>query len=812
MIKFNNLNNLDEYLKKTDAENIYMKKINSMQVSFTTLLTSITNRFHDYDVSISNLEINTGILSNNYNNLSSSITNLNNTVNLLSSNQSSMSTLIGSLSSNLNSVSSSLTLLQSNFSSYTSNNDNVINNLSLSLNNNYNSLSSSLTNLSNSFTTFQTSINQEISNIWSAMSGGGNNNYNFFKEFGKETQLLYRNMDNYHMCIDNEEFEFLSNKLSSYTMVNPNKLEYVFCSNVLSSTANNGVNLGGDYSRLGLKLPGKSNATSFDDSIAQNWITATVSSVYLFQHYGWSNFNSQNYIKCLKAYLCNDAMYNDFNYISTNLNAETIDMMNYIRDNATNLYSTFWLNDRVKMISGFSSNQGIHMDIRRHSNSLGMNTLTITGYQQSLGCSIRGPIENGWCLGPMELPYSPLLYMYRPEDMRFTASSLTLYLRSDYYSGYTVTYNENMDVQKSLRMYINNNVFLQLPQNGITKDGLYVSFSNSNPNNTYNLNQWNINKIELYNAGLVNCNGNTLNLFTISNDSNIALNDLTFANNDITYMMMSASMPNVVRLNGNQVSVLTMSILNSDVGVSFGQNFRNLEMNLMCSLPNTFYSYNNPDATITCPQGKQKLEYFTAGQASFRAAPGIDVAVFSTLNINAMNGLAPYLNGGWKYVWCNQLNITNADIFYNSMLQQNSAMYHCPFFQLGSTYNGNDLLNQAINQGNSILSHELVLVDNAPTTSVNLRLTGNNTSESVNARFIEDQQYICKVDIRGWHPTRIIGFDQNYIFNNVASGYSAVSDQKFTAIVDNTADWNNYKMFFNPFGTPDENRIVLSTS
>ena len=807
MIKFNNLNNLDEYLKKTDAENIYMKKINSLQISFTTLLTSITNKFHDYDVSISNLEVNTGILSNNYNNLSSSLTDLNSTVNLLSSNTSSLNTLIGSLSSNYNNLSSSYTLLQSDFNNYTSNNDSIINNLSLSLNNNYNSLSSSLTNLSNSFTTFQTSVNQEISNIWSAMSGGNNNNYNFFREFAKETQLLYRNLDNQHMCIDNEEFEFIPSRLSSYTMVNPNKLEYVFCSNVLSSTAVNGVNLGGDYSRIGIRIPGNSTGTNYDDSIAQNWITATVSSVYLYQQWGWSNFNENNYIKCLQAYLCNSGQGADFNYISTNLNAETINMMNYRRNNNGNLYSTFWLNDRVKMISGFSSNQGLHMDIRRHNNT---NVLTITGYQQSLGCSIRGPAENGLCLGPMSLPYSPLISIYQPEDLKFTASSLTLYLRTDYNTRYTVTYN--MDVQNSLRMVVNNNAFLSLPEHGITKDGFYATFSNFNYSNTYNFNQWDINKIELYNANIVNCNGNTLNEFTINNDSSVVLDNLTFENNDVTYMIMSAQMPNVVRLNGNQISLLTLAIANSDVGVSFGQNFRNVEMNLMCGNPNTFYSYNNPDATITCPQGKQHLEYFTAGKASFLAAPGIQVAVFSTLNVNARNGIYPYMNGGWKYVWCNEFNVTNPDIFYNSMLQQDQAMYHCPFFQLGSTYNGNDLLNQAINQGNSILSHELVLVDNAPTTSVNLRLTGNNTSESVNARFIEEQPYICKVDIRGWHPSRIIGFDQNYIFNNCATGYAAVSDQKFTAIVDNVNDWSPYKMFFNPFGTPDADRIILSTS
>ena len=792
MIRFQNLNNLDEYLKKTEAENIYMKKINSIQVSFTSLLTSITQKFNYYDNEINNLDNHTYALSTD----ASSMQTL---LNSLQSNQNSISTIVNSLQSNQNSISNSLTSLNSIFGTYTSDN-----NVNTAL------LASQIGSVSNSFTTFQTSVNQEISNIWSAMSA--NNQYNFFKEFGKETQLLYRNMDNYHMCIDNEEFEFIPSRLSQYTMVNPNKLEYVFCSNVLSSTAFTGVNLGGDYDKLGLRLPGSNTVTVTNQPISQNWITATVKSLYLFQQYGYSDFNSQNYIKCLNAYLCNSGQGADFNYISTNLNAETINMWNYYRNPDGNFYSTFWLNDRVKMISGFPSNQGIHIDIRRHSNN-DMNSLTITGYQQALNWYFRGPIENGWCMGPIKFPGYPNVTLYQPEDMKFSAYSLQINLRStDNHTRYTVTYNEDMDIQSSLRIQVNNNLFLQMPANGITNPNLSMTLSNYNASNTYDFNQWSVGKHSFLNLNNINYNGNTTPSLIITNYSNTSLSNFTFENNYVTNMLLSAPIPNVVRFNGNQINTLSISLLNSDAGISFGQNFRNNEINLMCGSPNTFYSYNNPDATLSCPQGKQCLEYFTAGKANFSAGPGIAVAVFSTLNVSAMNGIYPYMNGGWKYVWCNQFNITNPDIFYENMLQQDQAMFHCPFFQLGSTYNGNDLLNQAINQGNSILSHELVLVDNAPTTSIDLHLSGNNTSESVNAKFIEEQPYIISADIRGWHPSRIIGFDQNYIFNNCATGYSAVPDQKFTARVDNTADWNNYKLFFNPFGTPDENRIVFQTN
>ena len=57
MIKFNNLNNLSAYLKKTEAEEIYMKKINSINLSFTTLLNSITSKFHEYDNKIFNCQL-----------------------------------------------------------------------------------------------------------------------------------------------------------------------------------------------------------------------------------------------------------------------------------------------------------------------------------------------------------------------------------------------------------------------------------------------------------------------------------------------------------------------------------------------------------------------------------------------------------------------------------------------------------------------------------------------------------------------------------------------------------------------------------
>lgn len=100
MIKFSNLNNLNEYLKKSEAEQIYMKKINSLNISFTELLTLISQTFSIYDreigeiknntlslySDITNLKSNTSVLSNGTIYLNSEISNIkNDTLNLYNS-------------------------------------------------------------------------------------------------------------------------------------------------------------------------------------------------------------------------------------------------------------------------------------------------------------------------------------------------------------------------------------------------------------------------------------------------------------------------------------------------------------------------------------------------------------------------------------------------------------------------------------------------------------------------------------------------------------------------------------------------------
>lgn len=745
-----NQNNLEEYLKKTEAEQIYMKKINSINMSFTSLLTSIQSVFSTYDYQLSTL--NNAINVVNYN---TSVINFNtSTMNLR------LDSIVSSINSNYNSIQS---------------------------------LSSDLSNLNGSFTTFKTSVNEEISNLWAAMSG--NNNYNFFKEFAKPTQNTYKNMDDNRVIIDDEQFEYIDSNLGSYTLINPNKLEYYFASNIISTTSGHQVNLGGEYSRLGFRIPSDDNP--------QNWFNGAASSVYIYQD-GIKNLNTNNYLKCMKAYLCNGSGTNSFNYISTNLNAQIIDMWNYTRSN-NGSFTTFYLNDRVEQLSGFTGMEKVYLDIRRPNTNT--KPLYITGYYPesvALSFSYHGPTEYGYHIGPISQPKLATFTLYQPENLKWTINSATLYgSTTNVGQSYTLTHNSDMLGIYLLNVILSPGVSFELPE-GLSKNSFSYSINNSNNNNnSYKVSNWTMSRFCLTNASALNAQNNSMSVFNIVNDLNGFLNTLTFLNNTITSMTVSSYQLNMLNFNNNTVKYMTLQQYIGSVGASFGENFRNSSLIFNAFMPNTYYSYNNPDATLKISNGKCKFDYFTASECNCSGGPGFEIAVFSTLNISANNNYY-YNNGGWKYVSCNSFGLTNPEYFYNGMLSQDGAFFHCPFIQLGTT-----CLSNAINQGKSVLSHQNVLVDNDTTTSIDLHLSGNHTSESVHPDFIHDQKYIISADIRGWHPTRIINFDQSYLFNNVASEYSLLPEYKFTAHVDNVNDWNAYKGFFNPFGDGQGNDRVI---
>ena len=779
MLQIGNLNNLNQYLKKTEAEEIYMKKINSMDMRFTSLITSLSTKFNYYDDQIHNLGTNMMQLNSSVSSLSGDLTGLESLVNSLSSSVSSNSANINSLSGSIGSLNNSMGSLSNSV---------------ISLNNSIGSISGSYGLFTNSVNNKFNSVDSEISNLWDAISS--NNNYNFFKEFAKPTQFTYKNMDNEHVIIDDEQFEYLQSKPSNFTMLNPNKLEYCFASNVYTTNSSSYlINLGGEYSRLGFRIPSDDNP--------QNYFNATASSVYLYQD-GNKDFNTNNYLKCLKAYICNDNNSHNINYISTNLNAQMIDLANYTRSN-NNVFTTLWLNDRVDTLSGFYGMEKVYLDIRRPVTHT--NPLYITGYYPqsvALSFSYHGPTEYGYHFGAISQPKLATVTLYQPENLNWTINSMTIYASTtNAAQSYTLTHDLAMQPRYSLNINLSPGVSLELPD-GFTRNQFSYSISNGHNNNSYQISKWNISRFCLSNASAINAQNNSMSVFNIINYSSAPLNTLTFLNNNITSMTISGYHNNMLNFNNNTVAYMTVTQSVSNVGISFGANFRNSSLSIISPVANTYYSYNNPDATLKVTNGKAKFDYFTAGTCNCTGGPGFEVAVFTQLNVSA--GLThDYNNGGWKYVWCNSFGLTGADTFYSCMMSQDQAFFHCPFIQLGTS-----CLNYAINRGNSVLSHQNVLVDNAPTTSVDLHLFGNHTSESVHPEFIHDQQYIVSVDIRGWHPSRIIGFDQYYMFKNVASGYSAVPDQKFTAHVDNVNDWNAYKGFFDPFNDGQgENRVVF---
>ena len=812
MIRFQNLNNLDEYLKKTEADNIYMKKINSLQVSFTSLLTSITNKFYDYDTAISNIKVNTGLLSNNYNNLSSSLTNLNDTVNLLTSNTSSLSSLINSLSNNVNSISSSYTLLQSNFNTYTSNNDNVVGNLS-----------SSLTNLNGSFTTFKASVNSEISNLWNAI-GANAGGYNYWKEFNKASAETYLNYNNSPAVTELDNEMLLYNQyLSNSTMLNPSKLSYVFNSNVLQTNVNQPFNFGGDYDRIGLILPDcQAGATTYNQSVPMNLITATCKTLDVMLKYGWSDFNTNFYIKCLDANLINLGGNCDFNILSTNLNATAIHFNNYYKNGGNDFYSTFKLNDRVQVLGPWL-NDGYyaHIDLRRHTYAYSspdyanMNRLAFPGLSNRLCLHNHVNGENGFGIGKIAVSTRVAItnaYNY-VLDVQIDANSNNVVelLNSTTNANQSFTVSVSPDFQvSSLYMTVPNHIKLEIPDaiNSYNAGNKNQRFAVINSNNTQSLEfyHWDALSVQLTGVPYVTASWNTLKDFTVAGNTEYGnqtglLSSITFDHNYISWCKYENSCSTVLNLNNNTFEHFYVTDIGK--GFSFGLNFKNSELQLYAPSSGSYYSYNNPNAVASIPQGQFKLLDFTCGTVTVAAGGSMENCVFNSLIVNAMNGTPPY--GPWKYVWCNSFELNNPTIFFENKLEFDYAFYHCPFIQLGHTG-----LNAGMNAPGYSCSGSLMFVDNAPTTSVNFRLTGNNTSKSIHARIIEDQQYIISADIRGWHPTRIIGFDQHYLFKNVASGYSAVPDQKFTAHVDNVNDWNPYKQFFDPFNDGQgANRVVF---
>jgi hypothetical protein len=773
MLKLNQ-NNLNEYLKKTEAEQIYMKKINSINMSFTSLLTSIQSVFSTYDYQLSTIANSLNILNINTGNLNNSLSNLINSYTL-----------------------------------YTSNNDNETN----SIKSNVNALIS-----------HSNSVDSEISNLWNAINVSVD--YNYWKEFNKESQETYIKYENGQITIlDNEEFGYKTN-LSNYTLFNPSKLSYVFNSNILQTDENKPFNFGGYYDRIGLILPNcQSGATTYNQSVPMNIITMTCKTLDVMLKYHWSDFNTNFYVKCLDANLINSGMYCDYNIISTNLDATALKFDNYHKNSGTSFYSSFKLNNRIQVLGPWlDDNVPAKIDLKRTTLAYtnegypNLNRLSFVGLNNniSLHNNINGEGSLGFGVGKLAISNKLEMtngynYVFDIQNNYVGNNNLVNLVNetSNTNQSYTVSFAPEFQVS-SIYITNKNHVDLNIPTgiNSFNTGNKNVRFNITNYNNTLKLtiSKWNALTCSLNGVPYITAAYNTLKDLTIAGDTNFnvstgLLSSLTLYNNYVSWVKYINSCSSLINLNYN--SFENFQITDIGKGFSFGANFKNSVLGLSANGSGTYYSYDNDSATVNLSQGLFKLLDFTAGIAKVSAGGSMENCVFSSLDVDAKMGLGPY--GDWKYVWANSFNLINPLIFYQNKLQFDYAFYHCPFIQLSNTG-----LNAAMNLTESQCSKSLVFVDNAPTTSVNFRLTGDNTSKSIHAKLIESQPYIISADIRGWHPSRIIGFDQYYLFNNVASGYSALPEYKFTAHVDNVNDWTDYKLNFNPFGDGQgENRVVF---
>lgn len=223
MLRLNQAN-LDQYLKKTEAEQIYMKKINSINMSFTSILTSIQSLVATYDYQFSTLNQRVGQIESDTSNLNIDISNLK-------------------------------IWTQSAYSSITS-----MENQTLYLNNEFYSIKTN--------TDLIASNTLSMSNMLSTLTGGGLG-YNYWEQFGKDSNETYIDYALNSTVVKNEQLTYNGNL--SQSISNIDKKEYVFNSNLLNTI----FTIESPLNRLGLKLnstnsPLRATAENIDIGMYEN--------------------------------------------------------------------------------------------------------------------------------------------------------------------------------------------------------------------------------------------------------------------------------------------------------------------------------------------------------------------------------------------------------------------------------------------------------------------------------------------------------------------------------------------------------------
>ena len=746
-----NQNNLEEYLKKTEAEEIYMKKINSINMSFTSILTSIASIVSTYDYQFSTL---------------------NQRVYNIEVNTATLDSIIGSIESNTGSMyfeiqdmSDILTAYVDNYDTYTNEKADELH----SIKSNTNVLDSNTSALYDSLTNMTFPTQAEI--------------YNYWKEFGKYTQLSYVDYLNSYTVLDNEQFTYTDN-ISNFS-IESNKGSYVFCSNVLTQ---NSFNFNYELDRLGLVPANDScnpigTAINLDVKLNDTISSFTFSGKYLtVSFYNNNSNNNFNYLMWKGA--TNPLI--DFTHFKPNTNTLHITAS---RAGTIQNLNNKWLdyhNRNYKATFENCSGLSFVFDSNRNSQGLdsyfGMMTIDnsvllsvkndFTPTSLYMAGDLRIPsidIYNDRCIrfgyGNFSSDVNILNYGTLDTNTLNRFTDRTFYY--DTYQNFTVsnignsTFTQNsfciscMNILTSLKLYDFQNLTFSLAT------GKYLSFSDSKQN--YN---------------------------------NISFNRCSFTNVD-----MVVSLDSILNLSGISCNEFTASLKGENHGLMCN-NLTASKLYLTGNNSPTIYSFNNPTATVDIGLGKLKIDYMTADKLNVEGGVSIDVGVFNSVYWNGRNGFALY--GPWKYVWFNDITLQNEDLIFGSMLKNDSAFFHTP---INLSYQG---INNAMNNPEVELTHKNVFVDNAVTTTLNLRLTGNNTSKQIDVDWINNQKSIVGVDCRGWKSSNVVGFGQpsKYLFNLIASERGA-EVVNFSMTVDDTNEWEPYKEYFNPFGNHNVARIEL---
>lgn len=721
-----------------------MKKINSINLSFTTLLNSITSKFHEYDNKIFNCQL--SIHSN-----STDIASLDSIIVSIESNTDRLSTDISDMSD-------VLTAYTGNYETYT----NEIANELYSISSNTSMLYDSLTNM-----TFPTQA--EI--------------YNYWKEFGKYTQLSYADYQNNYTVLDNEQFTY-TNNISNFS-IESNKGSYVFCSNVLTQ---NSFNFNYELDRLGL-VPANDSCNPIGTAINLDVkLNDTISS---FTFSG----------KYLTVSFYNDNSNNNFNYLMWKGATNPLIDFTHFKPNADTLHITAsragtilnlnnkWLDYHNRNYKEtFKNCSGISFVFDSNRNSQGLDSyFGMMTFDNSVLLSIKNDFTptSLYMAGDLRIPS---IDIYNNKCIRFGygnfSSDVNIF-------NYGTLYTNTLERFTDRTVYydtIQNLTISNIGNPTFTQDSFCVSCMNI------------LTSLKLYDFQNLTFSLATGSYLSFS-DSKQNYNNISFNRCSFTNVDMVVSLNSILNLSGISCNELSASLKGANHGLMCN-NLTASKLYLTGNNSPTIYSFNNSTATVDIGLGKLKIDYMTADKINVEGGVSVDVGVFNSVYWNGRNGFALY--GPWKYVWFNDITLQNEDIIFGSMMLYDSAFFHTP---INLSYQG---INNAMNNPEVELTHKNVFVDNAVTTTLNLRLTGNNTSKQIDVDWINNQKSIVGVDCRGWKSSNVVGFGKpsKYLFNLIASerGSEVVN---FSMTVDDTNEWEPYKEYFNPFGNHNVARIEL---